>query len=74
MNNIKRNDMPFEIGQQVRFDGKTSTIVEIIKGGKTKKPNKQGGIITGYRAKPLVYKLDTGLLVRGKTLMKHKKK
>jgi hypothetical protein len=66
--------MPFEIGQQVKFDGKTSTIVEIIKGSKTKKPNRQGGIVTGYKSKPPVYKLDTGLLVRGNTLLKHKKK
>jgi hypothetical protein len=66
--------MPFEIGQQVRFDGKTSTIVEIIKGGKTKNANKQGGIVTGYKSKPRVYKLDSGLLVRGNTLLKHKKK
>jgi len=60
--------MPFEIGQQIRCDGKTSIIVEIIKGGKIKKPNKQGGIITGYKSKPSVYKLDSGLLVRGSKL------
>ena len=66
--------MPFEIGQQVRFDGKTRTIVEINKGGKTKKPNRQGGIVTGYKSKPRVYKLDTGLLVRGNTLLKDKNK
>jgi hypothetical protein len=66
--------MPFEIGQQVRFDGKTSTIVEIIKGGKTKNPNRQGGIVTGYKSKPRVYKLDSGLLVRGNTLLKDKNK
>jgi hypothetical protein len=64
--------MPFEIGQQVRFDGKTSTIVEIIKGGKTKNPNIQGGIVTGYKSKPRVYKLDNGLLVRGDKLIKSK--
>jgi len=66
--------MPFEIGQQVRFDGKTRTIVEIIKGGKTKNANIQGGIVTGYKSKPPVYKLDSGLLVRGITLLKQKKK
>jgi len=66
--------MSFEIGQQVRFNDETLIIVEIIKGGKTKKPNMHDGIITGYVSKPKRYKLSNEVCVKGNTLLKHKNK
>jgi len=62
----------YNIGQVVTLDKIKVTIIDKIKGNKTKTPNKQGGITTGFKSNPCLYVLDNGFTVRGSTLQKHK--
>ena len=66
----KRKRGKYEIGEAILYNSEPRTIVDKIMGGKTKKPNIQGGIVTGYKSKSPVYKLDNGLLLRGNKLRK----
>jgi hypothetical protein len=61
------------IGQEVLFNGEQVTILEVIKGSKTNKPNMQSGMVfTGYASKPCTYLLSNGFRVRGDKLTKIK--
>jgi hypothetical protein len=60
----------FAIGDKVLFGGEEVEIVDKKKGNKTKKPNIQSGIETGYN--PCLYTLSNGMVVRGDKLRKTK--
>jgi len=60
----------YKIGQDVLFNNEKVIILDKIKGNKTKRPNKQGGIVTGYKSSPCLYKLSNGLIVKGSTIEK----
>lgn len=62
----------FHVGQNVEFNGEPVIIIDKFKGNKTTKPNKQGGIFTGYKSNPCLYKLSNGYTVRGNKLKKTK--
>jgi len=58
----------YQIGQKVIFNNEIVTIIDKIKGNKTSKPNKQGGITTGVKSNPCLYLLSNGFKVRGDKL------
>lgn len=62
----------FNVNDVVVYCGEQVTISSKRKGGKTKKDNKQGGIITGFKSKPCLYELSNGITVQGNKLKKLK--
>jgi len=55
----------FKVGQTVNYKGELVEILEAIKGNKSKKPNFQGGILTGFKSNPPLYTLSNKQKVRG---------
>ena len=70
---MSKRKTAFQVNEQVLFNGEVQTILATNKGGKTTKPNKQGGIFTGYKSKPCTYTLSNGYNVRGSKLEKIKR-
>jgi len=58
----------YQIGQKVIFNNEIVTIIDKIKGNKTSKPNKQGGITTGFKSNPCLYLLSNKFKVHGNKL------
>ena len=60
----------YEVGQTISFRNEQLIIVDKFKGNKTSKINRQGGIATGFKSNPCLYKLNNGYIVRGDKLAK----
>jgi len=60
----------FNVGETVLFMNEQLTIKDKVKGNKTNVEVKQGGITTGFKSNPCLYKLSNGLIVRGNKLKK----
>jgi hypothetical protein len=57
-----------KVGDIVIRNGIPLVIICKKKGGKTNKPNYQGGIQTGFKSKPCRYVLSNGHVLTGKNL------
>jgi|GEM_PF-6555105 len=59
-----------QLGETFEMDGKTVSILEIVKGTKNTQPCFQGGIHTGFKSSAKKYRLSNGELIKGSTIIK----